>query len=48
MTPRYTQAIHFAAIVHESQSRKGTAIPYITHPVACTWARRVASRSEAS
>lgn len=34
MTPRYTQAIHFAATVHEGQSRKGTAIPYIVHPVA--------------
>lgn len=34
MTPRYTQAIHFAAMVHEGQKRKGTAIPYIVHPVA--------------
>jgi (p)ppGpp synthase/HD superfamily hydrolase len=34
MTPRYTQALTFAARVHEGQRRKGTAIPYITHPVA--------------
>lgn len=34
MTPRYTKAIHFAAMVHENQQRKGTAIPYIVHPVA--------------
>jgi (p)ppGpp synthase/HD superfamily hydrolase len=34
MTPRYTQAIHFAAVAHEGQRRKGTAIPYIVHPVA--------------
>ena len=34
MTPRYTQAIQFAAAAHEGQNRKGTAIPYIVHPVA--------------
>lgn len=34
MTPRYTHALTFAAQVHEGQRRKGTAIPYITHPVA--------------
>ena len=34
MTPRYTQAIHFAAVAHEGQRRKGTSIPYIVHPVA--------------
>lgn len=34
MTPRYTQAIALAAKAHEGQNRKGTAIPYITHPVA--------------
>ncbi len=34
MTPRYTRAIHFAAMIHEGQERKGTAIPYIVHPVA--------------
>jgi len=34
MTPRYTQAIILAARAHEGQSRKGTKIPYITHPVA--------------
>jgi (p)ppGpp synthase/HD superfamily hydrolase len=34
MTPRYTQAIQFAASAHEGQNRKGTAIPYIVHPVA--------------
>ena len=34
MTPRFTNALHFAATVHEGQRRKGTAIPYIVHPVA--------------
>ena len=34
MTPRFTQAILLAAGAHEGQSRKGTKIPYITHPVA--------------
>ena len=34
MTPRYSQAIHFAATAHEGQQRKGTSIPYIVHPVA--------------
>lgn len=34
MTIRYTSAIHFASTVHEGQKRKGTPIPYITHPVA--------------
>ena len=34
MTPRYTNAIHFASTVHEGQKRKGTSIPYIVHPVA--------------
>ena len=34
MTPRYTQAIALAAKAHEGQNRKGTAIPYVSHPVA--------------
>lgn len=34
MTPRFTEAISLAARAHEGQSRKGTPIPYITHPVA--------------
>lgn len=34
MTPRFTQALALAARAHEGQSRKGTSIPYITHPVA--------------
>lgn len=34
MTPRFTRAIHLAASAHEGQRRKGTPIPYITHPVA--------------
>lgn len=34
MTPRYTLALNLAAKAHEGQSRKGTPIPYITHPVA--------------
>jgi (p)ppGpp synthase/HD superfamily hydrolase len=34
MTPRYTAALNLAARAHEGQPRKGTPIPYITHPVA--------------
>lgn len=34
MTPRFTEALSLAARAHEGQSRKGTSIPYITHPVA--------------
>lgn len=33
-SPRYSKAISLAARAHEGQVRKGTAIPYITHPVA--------------
>jgi (p)ppGpp synthase/HD superfamily hydrolase len=34
MTLRFTKAISLAARAHEGQMRKGTLIPYITHPVA--------------
>lgn len=34
MSPRYTLALSLAAEAHEGQNRKGTPIPYITHPVA--------------
>ncbi|WP_310564205.1 HD domain-containing protein [Hydrogenophaga sp.] len=34
MTPRFTRALALAARAHEGQVRKGTPIPYITHPVA--------------
>lgn len=34
MTPRYTKALTLAARAHEGQVRKGTTIPYVTHPVA--------------
>lgn len=33
MTPRYTKALLLAAKAHEGQARKGTALPYIVHPV---------------
>jgi (p)ppGpp synthase/HD superfamily hydrolase len=33
MTPSFTQALTLAARAHEGQRRKGTSIPYITHPV---------------
>ncbi len=32
--PRVAQAFAFARQVHASQARKGTAIPYLTHPMA--------------
>jgi len=34
MTRRFTSALTLAAEAHEGQKRKGTGIPYITHPVA--------------
>jgi (p)ppGpp synthase/HD superfamily hydrolase len=34
MIDRYTRALWLAAEAHEGQFRKGTPIPYITHPVA--------------
>jgi len=33
MTPRFSRALALAAKAHEGQARKGTAIPYIVHPV---------------
>ena len=33
-SPRYDEALRFAARAHRSQLRKGTDIPYIAHPVA--------------
>lgn len=33
-TPRYARAVRFAAAAHAGQIRKGSAIPYITHPLA--------------
>lgn len=32
-TPRIAAAFALAAKVHENQKRKGTAIPYISHPM---------------
>ncbi|MFZ5486159.1 MAG: HD domain-containing protein [Pseudomonadota bacterium] len=34
MTPRFSRALQLASHAHEGQCRKGTRIPYITHPVA--------------
>lgn len=33
-SPRYSKAVALAALAHEGQVRKGTTIPYVTHPVA--------------
>jgi GTP pyrophosphokinase len=33
-TPRYADAVRFAADAHAGQVRKGTTIPYIVHPLA--------------
>lgn len=33
MSSRFSQALALAATAHEGQYRKGTAIPYIVHPV---------------
>lgn len=32
--PRFSEAVRFAAECHEGQYRKGTTIPYISHPIA--------------
>jgi (p)ppGpp synthase/HD superfamily hydrolase len=34
LTDRFAQAFAFASIVHASQTRKGTAIPYLAHVIA--------------
>ncbi len=34
LSPRFYEALDFAALGHRSQPRKGTEIPYIVHPVA--------------
>lgn len=34
LTPRFTQALEFARTIHQGQLRKGTAIPYLAHPLA--------------
>ena len=31
LSPRFDQALHYAALVHAGQSRKGTDIPYLAH-----------------
>jgi (p)ppGpp synthase/HD superfamily hydrolase len=31
LTERFTQAFAFASVVHASQTRKGTAVPYLSH-----------------
>lgn len=37
------KALHIATMAHAGQTRKGTDIPYITHPVACAMHSRVSS-----
>jgi hypothetical protein len=32
-SPKYEQALQFAALAHRQQVRKGTDIPYIVHAV---------------
>jgi hypothetical protein len=34
LSPRYTEAVAYATDAHAGQVRKGTDIPYITHPIA--------------
>ena len=34
LTPRFTQALEIARGAHHGQLRKGTAIPYLAHPLA--------------
>ena len=31
LTPRYFEAVAYAAGLHAGQTRKGTAIPYVSH-----------------
>jgi (p)ppGpp synthase/HD superfamily hydrolase len=34
LTPRYNEALEYAAWLHKTQFRKGTEVPYIAHPFA--------------
>lgn len=34
LTPRFPQALALALQAHEGQKRKGTSIPYLSHPMA--------------
>ncbi len=34
LSPRFNEAIEYAAWLHKDQFRKGTEIPYIAHPIA--------------
>ncbi len=34
LTDRYAEALTYAAAAHAGQTRKGTSIPYISHPLA--------------
>lgn len=36
-TPHIDEALALAAIVHQRQHRKGTAVPYLIHPVQVGW-----------
>ena len=36
LTPRFTRAFELAWRVHREQTRKGTGIPYLAHPLAVT------------
>ena len=40
------KALHFAARAHATQVRKGSDIPYVTHPVAVAWLLNNAGESE--
>ena len=34
LSDKYTEAVVYAAEAHAGQVRKGTSIPYISHPIA--------------
>jgi len=37
LSPRLDQALRWAAVWHQGQTRKSGAVPYIQHPVAVAW-----------
>ena len=48
LTERFSQALYLASQAHTNQKRKGTNIPYISHPlgvasIALEWERTVST-----
>jgi (p)ppGpp synthase/HD superfamily hydrolase len=48
ISPLIEQALEVAAVVHRDQSRKGSDLPYIIHPVGVMWLAAEVTRDEAT